>query len=42
MAEHAGFQDVEIAFLNEDHRGSAQDFAIWARKTGEATAEEAG
>ena len=32
MAEHAGFRSVEVVFLNEDHRGSAQDFAIWAHK----------
>jgi SAM-dependent methyltransferase len=32
MAEHAGFQSVEVVFLNDDHRGSAQDFAIWAHK----------
>jgi O-antigen chain-terminating methyltransferase len=32
MAEHAGFERVEVRFLNEDHRGNAQDVAIWARK----------
>ena len=32
MAEHAGFQDVEIRFLHEDHRGRSQDVAIWAVK----------
>jgi SAM-dependent methyltransferase len=32
MAEHAGFPDVEIRFLHEDHRGRAQDVAVWARK----------
>jgi SAM-dependent methyltransferase len=30
MAEHAGFASVEIVFVNEDHRGNAQDFALWA------------
>ena len=30
MAEHAGFAKVEIVFVNEDHRGNAQDFALWA------------
>jgi SAM-dependent methyltransferase len=30
MAEHAGFTDVEVRFLHEDHRGRAQDEAIWA------------
>jgi SAM-dependent methyltransferase len=32
MAEHAGFQKVEVRFLHEDHRGRAQDVAIWAVK----------
>lgn len=32
MAEHAGFAAVEVVFLNPDHRGNAQDFAIWALK----------
>ena len=32
MAEHAGFNDVEVRFLHEDHRGRAQDVAIWARR----------
>lgn len=32
MAEHAGFANVEIRFLHEDHRGRAQDVAIWAVK----------
>ena len=32
MAEHAGFADVRIRFLHEDHRGRAQDVAIWAVK----------
>ncbi len=32
MAEHAGFAKVEIRFLHEDHRGRAQDVAIWAVK----------
>ena len=30
MAEHAGFERVEMRFLHEDHRGRAQDVAIWA------------
>lgn len=32
MAQHAGFDDVEVFFLHEDHRGRAQDVAIWAVK----------
>jgi SAM-dependent methyltransferase len=32
MAEHAGFREVEVHFLHEDHRGRAQDVAIWAVK----------
>ena len=32
MAEHAGFHEVEVRFVNEDHRGRAQDVAIWAVK----------
>jgi SAM-dependent methyltransferase len=32
MAEHAGFAKVEVRFLHEDHRGRAQDVAIWAVK----------
>ena len=32
MAEHAGFSRVEVRFLHEDHRGRAQDVAIWAVK----------
>jgi SAM-dependent methyltransferase len=32
MAEHAGFDGVEVRFLHEDHRGRAQDFTIWAVK----------
>jgi O-antigen chain-terminating methyltransferase len=32
MAEHAGFDQVEVRFLHEDHRGRAQDVAIWAVK----------
>ncbi|MGH2539304.1 MAG: class I SAM-dependent methyltransferase [Actinomycetota bacterium] len=32
MAEHAGFADVEVVFLNPDERGNAQDFAIWGLK----------
>jgi SAM-dependent methyltransferase len=30
MAEHAGFARIEVVFVNEDHRGNAQDFALWA------------
>jgi SAM-dependent methyltransferase len=30
MAEQAGFGRVEVVFVNEDHRGNAQDFALWA------------
>ena len=41
MAEHVGFDDVEVVFLNPDGRGNAQDFAIWARKAaGEWVAAE--
>jgi SAM-dependent methyltransferase len=32
MAEHAGFDTVEVRFVHEDHRGRAQDVAIWAVK----------
>jgi SAM-dependent methyltransferase len=32
MAEHAGFERVEVRFLHEDHRGRAQDVTIWAVK----------
>jgi SAM-dependent methyltransferase len=32
MAEHAGFTDVQVLFLNPDQRGNAQDFAIWGVK----------
>jgi len=32
MAEHAGFQEVEVRFVHEDHRGRAQDVVIWAVK----------
>ena len=32
MAKHAGFEEVEIVFLNPDQQGNAQDFAIWAVK----------
>jgi SAM-dependent methyltransferase len=32
MAEHAGFAEVEVRFVHEDHRGRAQDVAIWAVK----------
>ncbi|HEV8563628.1 MAG TPA: class I SAM-dependent methyltransferase [Actinomycetota bacterium] len=30
MAEHAGFATTEVVFVNEDLRGNAQDFALWA------------
>ncbi len=30
MAEHAGFERVEIVYLNVDDRGNAQDVAVWA------------
>ena len=36
MAEHVGFADVQVLFLNPDQRGNAQDFAIWAVKPGDA------
>jgi SAM-dependent methyltransferase len=32
MAEHAGFEEIDIRFLHDDHRGRAQDVAIWAVK----------
>jgi SAM-dependent methyltransferase len=32
MAEHAGFVKVEVRFVHGDHRGRAQDVAIWAVK----------
>ncbi len=32
MAESAGFQEIEILYLNPDGAGEAQDFALWARK----------
>ena len=35
MAEHAGFVDVQVVFLNPDQRGNAQDFAVWAVKSGD-------
>jgi O-antigen chain-terminating methyltransferase len=38
MAEHAGFADVEVVFLNPDQRGNARDFAIWAVKADTAEA----
>jgi SAM-dependent methyltransferase len=31
MAEHAGFARSDIVFVNDDHRGNGQDFALWAR-----------
>ncbi|MBI3648724.1 MAG: methyltransferase domain-containing protein [Actinobacteria bacterium] len=30
MAEHAGFDRVEVRFVNSDQTGAALDFAIWA------------
>lgn len=30
MAEQAGFGKTEVLFINQDHRGNAQDFALWA------------
>lgn len=36
MAEHVGFVDVRVVFLNPDERGNAQDFAIWAAKPADA------
>lgn len=35
MAEHAGFDDAQVVFLNPDQRGNAQDFAVWAVKSGD-------
>ena len=32
MAEHAGFEPVEVVLPQPRSRGNAQDFAIWARK----------
>jgi SAM-dependent methyltransferase len=32
MALHAGFDQAEIQFVNEDERGNAQDFALWATR----------
>lgn len=32
MAEHAGFEPIQVRFLHEDHRGRSQDVAIWAVK----------
>ena len=32
MAQHAGFEQVDVRFLHEDHRGRAQDVTIWAVK----------
>lgn len=31
MAEYSGFDRAEVDFINPDHRGNAQDFALWAR-----------
>lgn len=42
MAEHAGFSDVDVVFLNQDHRGNAQDFAIWARSAEESAVGDEG
>ena len=30
MAEHAGFSEARVLYINDDSAGSAQDFAIWA------------
>jgi cyclopropane fatty-acyl-phospholipid synthase-like methyltransferase len=32
MALHTGFDRAEILFVNEDQRGNAQDFALWATR----------
>jgi SAM-dependent methyltransferase len=32
MALHTGFDRAEIEFVNEDDRGNAQDFALWATR----------
>jgi SAM-dependent methyltransferase len=32
MALHTGFDRAEILFVNEDRRGNAQDFALWATR----------
>ncbi len=32
MALHSGFDRAEIVFVNEDDRGNAQDFALWATR----------
>jgi SAM-dependent methyltransferase len=32
MALHTGFDRAEIQFVNEDERGNAQDFALWATR----------
>lgn len=32
MALHTGFDRAEILFVNEDERGNAQDFALWATR----------
>jgi SAM-dependent methyltransferase len=37
MAEDAGFDRAEIVFLNADHRGNAEDFALVATKAPGAT-----
>ena len=37
MAEHAGFERVEVIFMNPDERGNPQDFAVWARKAARRT-----
>jgi SAM-dependent methyltransferase len=38
MAEHAGFDRVEVIYMNPDARGNPQDFAVWARKAAHASA----
>lgn len=42
MAEHAGFDHVEVLYENDDERGAAQDIAIWARRASEGSAESPG
>jgi len=32
MAQHVGFDPVELLFVNHDGAGNAMDFAIWGRK----------
>lgn len=37
MAEHVGFNEVQVLFENNDPSGSAQDVTIWARKPEEGS-----